>query len=91
MATLSALDPQVEAALKSAYEALHEIAAYRLDPKIDDLMLELGERKEFLDEEQHNHLLALVDLTQRLTLEKLCAELASKRIRAVCPDLAATP
>jgi hypothetical protein len=83
MNTVSALDPQVEAALKASYEALREMASYTLDPKIDDLMLDLGERKEFLDEAQHRDLMAMVGLTQRLTIEKLRAQLALKQIEAV--------
>jgi len=91
VSSVSALDPQVEAALKASYEALREMACYTLEPSIAELMLDLGERKEFLDEAQHKELLALVDLTQRLTLEKLRAQLALKHIEAVCPEVGAGP
>ena len=88
MPTVSAPAPQDEAALQESYEALREIASYRLDPTIAEYMLDLGERKDLLDEAQHKKLMALVDLTQRLTFEKLRAELAMKRIEALCPELA---
>jgi hypothetical protein len=91
VASVSAPEPQVEAALRASYEALHEIASYTLEPTIAERMLDLGERKELLNEEEHKELLALVDFSQRRTIEKLRAELALKRIEAIYPDLRARP
>jgi hypothetical protein len=85
--TVSAPAPQIEAALQESYEALREIASYNLDPTIAEHMRDLGERKDSLDEPGHQQLMALVDLTQRLTIEKLRAQLALKRIEALCPEL----
>jgi hypothetical protein len=87
VATVSAPASQVEAALRVSYEALRDIASYALDPTVAERMRDLGERKDLLGEAEYKELLALVDLTQRLTVEKLRAELAIKRIEALCPEL----
>ena len=91
MATASAPGPNVEAALRASYEALREVASYQLDPDLAERMQDLGERKEFLSEAEHKELMALVNLAQRRTVEKLRAELALKRIQAACPELAVGP
>jgi hypothetical protein len=89
MATVSAPEPRIEAALRASYEALREVAAFTLDPSLDQRMLELGEGKEFLDEGEHRALLALADFTQRRTAEKLRAQLALRQIEALYPEWAA--
>ena len=54
-------------------------------------MLELGERKEFLDATEYAELMALVSFAQQRTLEKLEAEVALKRLESVYPDLGSMP
>jgi hypothetical protein len=88
LATVSAPEPRVEAALRASYEALRDLAGSRLDPAIDTKMLELGERKEFLTEAEHKELMALVNFAQQRSNEKLRAELALKRIEAIYPEWA---
>ncbi len=89
MATASAPQPDLEAALRASYDALREVASYQLDPDLAERMQDLGERKEFLSDAEHKELMALVKLAQRRTVEKLRAELALQRLRAARPDLAA--
>jgi hypothetical protein len=88
LATISAPEPRIEAALRASYEALRDVAESRLDPSLDAKMLELGERKEFLTEAEHNELMALVTFAQQRTNEKLRAEVALKRIEAIYPEWA---
>jgi len=54
-------------------------------------MQDLGERKEFLSEAEQKELMVLVNFSQRRSLEKLRAQLALKRIKAACPELAGAP
>jgi hypothetical protein len=64
------------------------VANYQLDPELDRWMLEMGERKEFLNSSQHAELMSLVAFTQQRSLEKLEAQLALKRLESAYPDLA---
>lgn len=52
-------------------------------------MHELGARKEYLSQEEHDALLALVEFSQKRTVEKLEAQLALARLRAALPSLLA--
>jgi hypothetical protein len=54
-------------------------------------MQELAEREEFLDSAEHDELMALVDFSQRRSIEKLEAQLALKRLGEVLPELVAAP
>ena len=63
------------------------MASYQLEPSLDQLIQELGERKERLTQTQHAELLALVDFTQKRTLEKLEAQAALQRLRELVPEL----
>ena len=63
------------------------MAEYELDPAIAQLLERLSERKEFLDQEKHDELLALVDFARQRTIEKLEARLALQRLRDVLPDM----
>jgi hypothetical protein len=80
--------PDETRALRSCRNALRRIANYALDPILDRRMLEMGERKEFLDADEHAELMAFVAFTEQRTLEKLEAQVALQRLDAVYPELA---
>ncbi len=63
------------------------MAEYELDPTLARYVQELSERKEFLDQSQHDELMALVAFSQQRTIEKLEARAALKRLRELFPDL----
>ena len=60
---------------------------YDLDPALGRRMQELGERKEFLSQEEHKELLALVDFAHKRTIEKLEAQAALDRLRTALPGV----
>ena len=76
--------------LRSCVPTLRRLASSQLDPVLDQRMLDLGERKEFLTPTEHAELMALVGFAQQRTLEKLEAQLAMQRLEALCPDLSAS-
>jgi len=82
------LEPNRADALRACRNALRRVANYQLDPELDRWMLELGERKEFLNSSQYAELMSLVAFTQQRSLEKLEAQLALKRLESAYPDLA---
>lgn len=87
MSTLSPTAPDIQEAILNCVSALRRVTAYQLSPAINRRMLELGEQKEQLTTEEHAELLALVELTQARTNEKLDAELALTRLRTAFPEL----
>ena len=87
MATISTADPQFQSAIEACVSALKRIADYKLNATLSHRMHELGERKEYLSPEEHEELLALVDFTQKRTLEKLEAQAALSRLQSALPDL----
>jgi hypothetical protein len=87
MTTVSTADPQFQSAIKACVVALKRMADYELNATFSQRMHELGERKEYLSPEEHEELLALVDFTQKRTMEKLEAQAALSRLRAALPDL----
>jgi hypothetical protein len=91
LATASIPDPKFQSALEASHRALRRVAAYELDPALDQRLRELGERKEFLSSTEHDELMSLVAFTQQRTIDKLEAQVALERIEAACPDLAAVP
>lgn len=85
MSVISTQDPQLQEAVQTSVRALRRIAGYTLTPALDRYMRELGERKEFLDEAEHEQLLAWVAFTHQRTLDKLQAELALRQLQALFP------
>ena len=83
--------PDQAKALHACRAALQRIAEYKLDPAIDQHMLDMGERKESLDPAQHAELMALVAFTQQRTVEKLEAQVALQRLESAYPELATSP
>lgn len=88
-ATLQA--PDHGKVLRLCRDALRRIAQYRLEPVLDKRMRELGERKEFLDADEHAESMAFVWFAEQLTHEKLEAEIAIQRLESAYPELASTP
>lgn len=82
---------RLRSTLQSCERALRRVADYRLDPALDQRLRDLGERKEWLSEAEHEELLALVAFTQQRTLEKLEAEAALQDLQSACAELAQTP
>jgi hypothetical protein len=82
----SSADPRLPAAVRSCVQALRQVANYTLPDALDAQLRDLGERKEFLQPPEHDQLLALVDFTQKRTIEKLQAELALQKLQAIFPD-----
>jgi hypothetical protein len=80
--------PAWQAALSSSAAALRRLASYALPPELDRRILELGERKDTLTEDERAELMAWVAFTQQRSVEKLEAEVALRRLTAVCPELA---
>ena len=78
MATISTEDPQFQSAIEACAVALRRMADYELNPTLNQRMHELGERKEYLSPNEHEELLALVDFTQKRTVEKLRCRSAVK-------------
>ena len=87
MTTVSTEDPQFQAAIEACAVALRRMAAYEINPTLTQWMHELGERKEYLTQAEHDELLALVEFAQKRTIEKLEAQTALARLRAALPGL----
>ena len=80
-------EPQFESAMQLCVVALRRLAEYELDEAINDRMLDMGERKEFLNESQHAELMSLVSFSERRMTEKLEAQVALKRLGEVLPEV----
>lgn len=80
-------EPDFQDALGLCVGSLRRIAEYELDDAVNRRMQSLGERKEFLSEEEHAELMSMVEFSERRTREKLDAQLALKRLGALLPDL----
>jgi hypothetical protein len=87
MATVSTEDPKFQRAIQACAVALRRMADYELDPSLHRRMQELGERKEFLGQGEHEELLALVDFAHKRTSEKLEAQAALDRLRTALPGV----
>ena len=87
MTTVSTEDPQFQSAIEACAGALRRMAAYELNSTWTQRMHALGERKEYMKQAEHDELLALVDFTQKRTMEKLEAQAALARLRAALPGL----
>jgi hypothetical protein len=84
---ISTEDPQFQSAIEACAVALRRMADYELNPTLRQRMHELGARKEYLSPDEHEELLALVDFSQKRTVEKLEAQTALSRLRAALPGL----
>jgi hypothetical protein len=66
---------------------LRRLAGYELDPRLEERLQDLEERKEFLKPGEHQELMALVAFAQQRTREKLEAAVALQRLQEVFPEL----
>lgn len=89
MSSLAAFDQgAVESVVSDCAAALRRVAEYRLPTPLDQRLLWLSENKESLTDAERQELLALVELAEEKTLEKLQAQAALRRIGQVFPKLA---
>jgi hypothetical protein len=58
-----------------------------LEPSVQSHVLELGERKEFLSQAEHDELMGLVDFTRKRTIEPLEAKRALGRVHDAFPGV----
>jgi predicted house-cleaning noncanonical NTP pyrophosphatase (MazG superfamily) len=77
--------------LRDCIDALRPVADYELEPALERRLNDLGERKEFLTQEEHAELLDLVEFARRRSAEKLKAQLALHRLEGVATELTDTP
>jgi hypothetical protein len=85
MTVASPPNPDLQIAIRSCVQALRQVANYALPPTLDQQIVDLGERKEFLNQAERDQLLALVAFTQQRTVEKLQAKLALSQLKAFFP------
>jgi hypothetical protein len=90
LATLSTTEPRFQETLETCVLALRRMAEYELEEPIKRRLLDLSEKKEFLDEKEHDELMALVDFWQKRTNERLEAQVALKRLGELLPDMVPT-
>jgi hypothetical protein len=88
---LSTIEPNFRSAIKAVLTTLRGVAGYDLEMPLAHRMQDLSERKEFLNAEEHAELIALVDFSQRRTIEKLEAQVALKRLGEIIPELVTLP
>lgn len=86
MATATVADPRLPGALGSCVATLRRLANYELDPPIARRLEELFDRKEFLNEPEHEELMRLVDFVRKRSLEKLEAQVALKELGEIFPE-----
>jgi hypothetical protein len=91
VSTLSTVEPNFRSAIKAVVTSLRGVASYELETPLAHRMQDLSERKEFLNTEEHDELLALVDFSQRRTIEKLEAQVALRRLGEIIPELVTLP
>ncbi len=80
----------MQSLLRDCATLLHQFAAYRLPPALDRRLLWLAENKELLSEAEREELLALVDLAEDRTVEKLRARVLLQQLGEVAPPVPAT-
>ena len=91
MATVSMADSPIRSAFEACASTLSKIADYQLEPSLQDRLQDLGERKDLLNQVEHDELMALVDFTRKRSLESLEAKLALKQLSEVFRTLGEAP
>lgn len=88
MSSVVAANPGiVESVIGDCAATLTRLAQYRLPAALDQRLLWLSENKDSLTEVERQELLALVDLANEKTIEKLQAQASLQRIGQAFPDL----
>lgn len=80
----------VESLVGDCAATMRRLAEYRLPAALDQRLLWLSENKESLSELERHELLALVDLAEEKTVEKLQARATLQRIKQAFPKLASS-
>lgn len=89
MSSVAAADlGTVESLIGDCAITLRQLAEYRLPSALDHRLLWLSENKDSLNETERRELMALVDMAEDKTLEKLQARATLQRISQVFPNLA---
>ena len=91
MVASAILETPRDAALRSSAIALRRAAAYVLPPELDRRILNLGERKVELSDDERAELMAWVEFVQERSLEKFASELALRKLNDAFPELAERP
>ena len=91
MVASAILESPRDAALRSSAIALRRAAAYVLAPELDRRILNLGERKVELSDDERAELMAWVEFVQERSLEKFASELALRKLNDAFPELAERP
>ncbi len=87
MSTLSINEPRFQQALDSCVSALRRVAAYQLEEPIQRRLMELSGKKEFLNDEEHDELMGLVDFWQNRRNDQMAAQVALKLLEEAVPEL----
>jgi hypothetical protein len=89
MASVLAADlGTIESLMGDCAATLRQLAEYRLPTALDQRLLWLSENQDSLNESERLELLALVDLAEDKTIEKLQAWATLQRISQAFPNLA---
>jgi hypothetical protein len=78
-----------ETILRDCLAVLRNVAAYHLPAAMDRRLLWLSENKESLTSQEREELLALVELAEDRTLDKVQARALLRQVEKTCPELLA--
>jgi hypothetical protein len=81
------IPPYGEPILRNCMDTLQRMANYRLPSALDQRLLWLSENKDQLDESQREELVALVEIADQRSLDKVQAKAALEGLARIYPDL----
>jgi hypothetical protein len=81
------ISPQEEPVLRDCVETLSRVAKYHLPQALDERLLWLSENKERLDATEREELLALVELADNRSLDKVQAQAVLQQLAKLYPAL----
>src|SRR5688572_25047216 len=85
--TTTSTNGSVDLLIQDCATTLQKVVAYKLPSALDRRLLWLSENKESLTETEREELLALVDLSEDRTVEKLQAKVILRRLAEAWPQL----
>jgi hypothetical protein len=91
VSTGATIEPTRNKAISTSASALRRMASYVLPAELDRRILNLGERKKDLTEDERAELLAWVQFTQERSIEKHEAQLALRELAHAFPDVPSKP
>lgn len=80
-------EPDFQEALDTCVAALRQIAVADVDESTQRRFLDLSENKEFLNEQQHEELMGMVEDWQQRTNERLKAQVVLKYLGELFPAM----